>query len=248
MLQIAKKQSYIISRVITFAGTIKLTNMAVSCASQCVTYIPPSSSENCGTNLWRGGLGYQVFATCDITAELLADGVDPVTNKVVPSVWQPYLDACKIRISPVQGEGSLETAGTNEQQIYACRLPQPTAYTHTFTFIQRNRTISALDARFYRHISDNQNHLQVGFIACHEELFIPFLPFTLVSTSPIEATRSGLWTLNNVFSIETSYSIIEPVQVKGLASLLLGNATFDCNTGGYAYDSFLGTYIEDLFG
>ena len=222
--------------------------MATSCAAQCVSGIAPSSTTDCRINIRKGGMPYFVVATCDITAELLADGVDPVTNEAVPDVWLPYLQACKIKLSPLQAEGGLETAGTNEQSISACLLPFATQATHTFTFRQIQRTVSELDANFYRYVVANQLYLRVGVISCYEEKFYPFMPFNILATSPHENTVNGLWTINSTITVLTDLadSILPVVKVKGLASMLANWSAYDCNSGGYASDSEE-TYAEELF-
>ncbi len=221
--------------------------MASACATSCVQCIPPSVFTSCGLNFKKGSIDYAVFANCDVDGTLLAGGINPADNTVVAEVWNSALEAGKIRISPLISTGAKADITADEVQVSSCLAPVASQYTHVYNLTQTIRTISSKDVEFWNFITANQLYLRVGFLHCDNDEFTPFYPFTISMSDPFDGTNNSRQTLNATITILTPPQLIVPVQVVGLKNLLLGKASIDCISGGYASDTWAETAIEDLF-
>lgn len=217
-----------------------------TCSSLCAPNIPPSAFGGCKLKTKQGGLSYALFKSCDVTADMLADGINTADNTIVDSVWRPFFEQCKLRISPLFAQGGKDQPAATSQRISVCLPEVATLYTHTYNFTQRVRSLSNQEFDFWNGILSNQFNMQVGFFSCTGD-FTPFYPFTVTAGDVIAPDRTGLWEISGTISIETEPILIKPVQLFGLQELALEYASYDCTAGGYKSDTPY-TTIDDLFG
>lgn len=216
-----------------------------TCAAVCAPKLPPSSFGGCTLKVRRGGISRALFASCDIDATTLDGGVDS-NNNVVPAVWRPLFQACKLRLSPVLAEGGKDAPSVTSVRLSACSPEQPSLMTHTYNLVQRARTTYNQDTEFWNFIMANQLQLQVAFIHCSGEVS-PFMRFAITVGEVTGNTFADNAAINATITVETSPIVIVNNFIHGLAELGAEYSSYDCVSGGYASDENPAILIEDLF-